>query len=66
MCLYPLGDRYSIGQKLRNFSMECPALLRIREVFGLENLEFSILLHERENEDRIVVNSSAIDGREQV
>ena len=66
MCLYPSGDRRSMGQELRNLSMECPALLRIREIFGLENLEFSILLREREDEDRIVVNRSSIDSREQV
>lgn len=59
-----LRNRYSLVKKLRSLNMECPTLLGVREVFGLEDLEFSILINKREDGDRIVLDRIALDGRE--
>ena len=42
-----LRDWCSLGQDLRSLDVEFSAFLGVREVFGLNDLEFPILLGER-------------------
>ena len=39
-------------------------LLWVGEDFGVQDLDFSVLIDEREDEDRIVVDRNAVKGRE--
>lgn len=57
--------RCSLGLEIRSISVADLALLKVSEVFNLEDLELPIFLDESENEDTFVVDLGALGGSEQ-
>ena len=55
-----LHSKPPFGQSLGSHRVKGAALLRVREVLGLKNFEFPVLLDKEEVEDSIVVDCSTI------
>jgi hypothetical protein len=64
-CLHTcvLGLRNGYTPCLGSLNVDGAALLGVREVLNLEELEHTILLHESEDEEGMVLELGALDGR---
>ena len=57
-----LRDKYPLGQRAGDLTMEGVTLLGVREILDPEDLELPILLNKREDEESIVVDCGAARG----